>query len=171
MTRLFSAIAAICVAGSLGLAAQAGTSKVEMKNAEGKSVGTATISAGKMGGISIALDLMGLPPGDHAIHVHQVAKCEAPFTSAGGHFNPMMKQHGMQNPAGSHAGDMVNITVAANGTVKTTVANANVVLGEGANSLFTNGGTALMIHADADDMKTDPTGNAGGRIACGTITK
>ncbi|MBV9224968.1 MAG: superoxide dismutase family protein, partial [Acidobacteriaceae bacterium] len=108
----------------------------------------------------------------HAIHIHQNAKCEPPgFTSAGPHFNPENKKHGMQNPDGPHAGDMMNFTVAQNGTANTTVTDPNVTLGEGATSLFSNGGTALMIHEKADDMKTDPAGNAGSRIACGVITK
>jgi len=122
-------------------------------------------------GVSIALDLTGLPPGPHAIHMHEVAKCEAPFTSAGDHFNPAAKKHGLQNPEGPHAGDMANFTVAANGTAKTTITNQNVTMGDGANSIYTNGGTALVIHAAADDMKSDPAGNAGDRIACGVIVK
>jgi Cu-Zn family superoxide dismutase len=77
----------------------------------------------------------------------------------------------MQNPEGPHAGDMNNFTVSKDGTAKTTVSNANVSLGTDANSLYSNGGTALMIHAAADDMKTDPDGNAGARIACGVVTK
>ena len=87
----------------------------------------------------------------------------AHFTSAGAHFNPANKKHGLQNPEGPHAGDMPNFTVAANGTAKTTVTNKNVTMGAGANSIYADGGTALVIHAGADDMKTDPSGNAGDR--------
>jgi Cu-Zn family superoxide dismutase len=146
---------------------------VELKDAQGNSVGSATIEpSGK--GVEVKLDLKALPPGDHALHFHQDAKCEPPdFKSAGPHFNPDQKEHGFLNPKGHHNGDMANFTVKADGTAKATIKDADVVLGTGSepNSLFANGGTALMIHAKADDMKTDPAGNAGDRIACGVITK
>jgi Cu-Zn family superoxide dismutase len=98
--------------------------------------------------------------------------CEAPgFTTAGGHFNPEAKKHGLENPEGHHAGDMQNFTVAADGTAKAKVTDDSVTLTDGPHSLFTGGGTALVIHAAADDMKSDPAGNAGARIACGVIVK
>lgn len=145
---------------------------VKLQNAEGKGVGTAKLSPIAKG-VSIKLDLHDLPPGSHAIHVHETAKCDGPdFKSAGKHFNPDNKEHGMKNPKGSHAGDMPNFTVDKKGKSKATVIAGGLSLVDDApHSVFTGGGTALVIHAQTDDMKTDPAGNAGDRIACGTITK
>ncbi len=175
MTRALTVAAALTIWATAGFAQAKPVTKktVELKDAKGNSVGTATIVT-KGQGVEVKLNLKDLPPGEHAVHFHQKPMCDPPdFKSAGGHFNPTGKQHGFDNPKGHHAGDMENFTVKADGKAKATVGDDDVVLGNGseANSLFANGGTSIMIHAKADDMKTDPAGNAGDRIACGAITQ
>jgi superoxide dismutase, Cu-Zn family len=144
---------------------------VPLKTAQGADAGTITLQQTKEG-VKVSGAFKNLPPGDHGIHVHQAALCEAPdFKSAGPHFNPDGKQHGTKNPAGPHAGDMpVNLMIAADGTGKAQfVATGISLLPTVPNSIVANGGSAIIIHEKADDMMTDPSGNSGARIACGVV--
>jgi Cu-Zn family superoxide dismutase len=140
-------------------------------NAQGQKIGTAMIREAD-GGIRIDVRVSELPPGTHGIHIHTVGKCEGPnFTSAGGHLNPASKKHGKDNPKGPHAGDLLNIQVDGAGHAAASLSDPNAALGDGPNSLFHEGGTSIVIHADRDDYKTDPAGNSGARIACGVVEK
>lgn len=163
--------AAGIAAFSLSAQAQSPTAKASLKDAAGKDVGSVQLIQTPHG-VLLRMSLKGAVPGEHAFHIHAVGKCEAPFTSAGGHFNPASKKHGMEATEGAHAGDMPNLHVPASGELTIEIANNMVSLVKGQpNSLFDADGSALIIHAGVDDYKTDPTGNAGDRIACGVITE
>ena len=152
-------------------AAAAPGAKATLKDAQGKTVGEATLRESSAG-VLVKLDLQGVAPGTHAFHIHTVGKCDAPdFMTAGGHFNPMTMKHGLMATGGPHAGDMPNLFVPADGRLSVEVLDPNVTLAAGQKSLFDADGSALMLHATADDYASDPAGNAGARIACGVVTR
>ena len=141
-------------------------------NGSGQTIGTVRAWQ-TAGGVSFRVDATGLPHGVHGIHVHAVGRCEGPgFESAGPHWNPASRKHGTNNPAGPHAGDLPNVTAAANGVLGETVtvsgANLGTIQGT-AGTMLDADGAALVIHATADDYTTDPSGNSGSRIACAVI--
>jgi Cu-Zn family superoxide dismutase len=143
----------------------------DLKDKDGRSVGMATFRDAT-GGVLVSVEVKGLTPGLHAVHVHAVGKCEGPgFTSAGGHFNPAQKKHGLKSPEGPHAGDMPNMYVSKDGSGRFEVLNDNISLKPGDRSVFDADGSALVIHVGVDDYVTDPTGNAGDRVACGVIVR
>ena len=142
----------------------------EIKNTSGQVVGRASFTE-QSDGVAITLQISNLPPGRHGTHIHAVAKCDPPnFTSAGPHFNPAGKHHGLLNPQGPHAGDLPNLEVAADSTGRLEYTDPLVTLATGpGNSLFPSNGTSLVIHANPDDETSDPSGKSGSRIACGVI--
>ena len=142
-----------------------GGAPMALVNAAGQSIGSVRAWQ-TAGGVTLRIDATGLPHGVHGIHVHSVGRCDPPdFASAGPHWNPLAKQHGMNNPAGAHAGDLPNVDVAANGVLGATV----TVPGASMASLLDADGASLVIHAAADDYMTDPSGNSGARIACAVL--
>lgn len=137
-------------------------------DAAGHELGSLSIADGS-GGISVSGTLKGLAPGDHGIHIHMTGTCEGPaFTTAGGHWNPTTKMHGTDNPAGPHFGDMMNITVGADSTATVQLTSIGGTL-HAADMLMDADGASIVVHAKADDYKTDPSGNSGDRIACGVV--
>ncbi len=141
----------------------------DLKDKDGRTVGMATLRE-VADGVLVSVEVKGISPGLHAIHIHAVGKCEGPaFTSAGGHFNPEQKKHGLKSAEGPHAGDMPNMYVAKDGVGRFEVLNDQITIKAGKRSIFDSDGSALVIHAGVDDNVSDPAGNAGDRIACGVI--
>ena len=141
----------------------------DVKGLDGKSLGTAALEETPRG-VLITVELAGLPPGEHAFHIHETGKCEAPFKTAGGHFNPEHHKHGIMAADGAHAGDLPNVFASADGKTHFQALALGVTLKKGApTSLLDADGSALVVHAKADDLMGDPAGNAGDRIACGAV--
>ena len=165
MMRILIPVAAAAALTACAAIEPEGGAPMPLVNASGQSIGTVRAWQ-TAGGVSFRISASGLPHGLHGLHVHAVGRCDPPdFKSAGAHWNPAGKQHGMNNPAGPHAGDLPNVEVAANGVLNATVTLAGASMA----SLLDADGAALVLHATADDYKTDPSGNSGARIACAVI--
>lgn len=167
MERAFASllISAAALAGCAAVDVPIAAPPVALVNSSGQPIGTVA-PAQTSGGVSLAINANGLPHGLHGVHVHAVGRCDGPgFESAGAHWNPAAKKHGLQNPQGAHAGDLPNITASSRGIARDTVVLAATSLADLADA----DGSALVIHALADDYLTDPSGNSGGRIACAVL--
>ena len=144
------------------------SARATVSDSSGRELGTLML-ADTVGGIALAGRLQGLPPGQHAIHLHMTGLCAPPFESAGGHWNPTNRQHGLENPAGPHFGDMPNLSVGTDSavTVQTITPGGSI---RGPSGLLDADGAAVVVHAQPDDNRSDPAGNAGDRIACGAVS-
>ncbi|MBM3490003.1 MAG: superoxide dismutase family protein [Alphaproteobacteria bacterium] len=164
---LVAALVALCAAAGTAQAAE--TARATMVDVQGRPLGAIELRQTPQG-VLLSGRLAGLPPGPHAFHLHAVGKCEPPFATAEGHFNPGGRKHGYFAAEGAHAGDLPNLHVAASGEVSFDLLAPGLNLAAGAaNGLFDADGSAFIVHAGADDYRSDPAGNAGGRIACGVV--
>jgi superoxide dismutase, Cu-Zn family len=165
----FIGLAVMLIMAAAPSSSLAQTAKAGLKTADGTDVGTVALTQ-TPSCVLLTVAVKGLPPGEHAFHVHAVGKCEPPFTSAGGHFNPNGKKHGLLVSEGAHAGDMPNLHIPMTGELTAEVLNSAITLEKDKpNSLFDADGSAVIIHVGKDDYKTDPTGGAGDRLACGVV--
>jgi Cu-Zn family superoxide dismutase len=158
---------AACARNPHGGPSRSTSASATLRDVSGATVGTASFTE-TSGGVLVSGSLSGIGSGTHGIHVHEIGKCDPPFTSAGGHLNPDAKQHGFRNPKGPHAGDIPNLSVPATGSVRFDLVLPLVTL-SGQRALLDGDGAAIVIHEAADDYITDPAGNSGARIACGVI--
>jgi Cu-Zn family superoxide dismutase len=171
--RLLAALSGLAIVGltaSLAAASGATAASARLVGADGQPVGWARFTEDAAGRLHVNVQVDGMTPGAHGIHLHAIASCVGPaFTSAGGHHNPLGAQHGLDNPLGAHAGDLPNleVNVAGRGHLQATTDRATLTLGPV--GLFDGNGSTIVIHAGPDDQVTDPTGNSGARVACGVI--
>lgn len=172
MKMLFFSAACAVVLATSAVAQEPIKATATFFNSQGDETGSATLVE-TPSGVLISLDLRGLPTGSHGFHIHEKGVCNAAdkFMSAGGHFNPPGKKHGYMVSGGVHPGDMPNQIVALDGRLRSDIINPNVTLTDRAGTLFGPDGTAIVIHDRPDDYSSQPTGNAGDRIACGVIKK
>ncbi len=172
LLMIISAILMFATAGSAEENNTTNSAVAVLKNAEGNNTGFATFTEDDFGMVRIQVLVNGLKPGFHGIHIHETANCTDPlFTSAGGHYNPMGREHGFDNPKGPHAGDLPNLLVGEDGVGYMVVTTDLVTLSPGPTTLFPANGTALVIHSGPDDQMTNPAGNSSDRITCGVIEK
>jgi superoxide dismutase, Cu-Zn family len=143
-----------------------------MHDVNGAAIGTALLYQDVSGSVTVRIESLTVPAGTHGIHFHQVGKCEGgatAFSTAGGHFNPAGKAHGLQNPSGPHAGDAPNIVIPASGVGNVAFTSDRVSLTPGSTSLFDADGSSIVVHGGPDDQVSQPAGNSGPRIACGVV--
>jgi Cu-Zn family superoxide dismutase len=177
MVRLLAVMAgsaafAACASAPLG---RAGVAYATISNAAGDIHGAAELWQDRDNIVHVGVEVAGLTPGEHGIHFHAVGVCDGSgttaFSTAGGHYNPIGREHGLENPAGPHAGDAPNLTAGADGIGRATFTTDRVTLTDGSTSLFDDDGSSIVIHAAADDQKSQPAGNSGARMACGVVKR
>jgi superoxide dismutase, Cu-Zn family len=175
MTRsILATTIALLLAGTAGADAQAtATARAELLDRDGNRTGEVRLTQTPANGVLLQIEAWGLEPGTAAIHIHETGRCDPPsFESAGGHFNPVGMAHGALHPDGMHAGDLLNLHIPESGRIETERHARQVTLDSGwLTSLLDGNGTAVVIHVSADDYVSQPTGDAGGRVACGVIRR
>ena len=168
---LSAALSAAMLAFTVGAQEPMHTARATFVNSEGSEIGVATLTETPQG-VLIEYALNNVPEGEHGFHIHETGACEgADFKSAGGHYNPRGHEHGYKTEKGIHAGDMPNQFAGKDGTLRGHLLNANVSLGDSEGALFDDDGSAIVVHSGADDYSSQPSGDAGDRIACAVIEK
>jgi len=182
MLNKFISLTAVALVSSLAACAHApaplnrvAVAYATIANAAGDTKATAEMWQDIDNVVHVEVQVTGMPPGPHGIHFHAVGSCDSTtagaFAGAGAHYNPLGRQHGLDNAAGPHGGDAPNFTVNPDGTGRASFTTDRVSLTDGSTSLFDADGSAIVIHAAADDQISQPAGNSGARIACGVVKR